>query len=154
MNPGTPQQGFDTGLSGAGMSGMRMTGTDLSGVDMTGAGMDGADMSRNGYGAGSANDMSSIFGNTTVDLAAPLFTDTMPDNRNSEIRENLEKLLFCIELASWEKAESFAGKVRNLLSEAEPEVKRNALGLLLSVRKEDYDRSLDLVSKLGEGYGI
>lgn len=61
-----------------------------------------------------------------------------------EIRASMDKLLICIELGSWEKAENFSGAVKNLISddEADKELKRDAFRLELIVRRGDHDKAL------------
>lgn len=59
-----------------------------------------------------------------------------------EIRKNMEKLLICIEMGNWEKAENFAGVIKSLITEDNRDLKRAAFRLELTVRKEDHDRAL------------
>ena len=70
------------------------------------------------------------------------------------LRNNLEKLMICIELGSWEKAENFATTIRNYISQNDPERKNKAFALLLNVRKEKYDLAMALIKELGEIYGV
>lgn len=85
---------------------------------------------------------------------APLFTEQGADEDETRIRENLERLLICIELGSWEKAENFATLIRNQVGEHKPELKSKAFSLLLNVRKEKYEQAMQLIGELGENYGI
>lgn len=59
-----------------------------------------------------------------------------------EIYATLEKMLLCIELENWEKAENFAGVVKNLVSEDNKELKREAFRLELMIRKENREKSM------------
>ena len=72
----------------------------------------------------------------------------------SMLRGNLEKLMICIELGSWEKAENFATTIRNYISQNDPERKNKAFSLLLNVRKEKYDLAMALIKELGDIYGV
>ncbi len=65
------------------------------------------------------------------------------ENKN-ELAGRMEKLVLCIELGSWEKAEFWAGELSKLLKRASTDVKRAALKLEMAVRKEDYDKSMML----------
>lgn len=69
-----------------------------------------------------------------------------------EVRDDLEKLAISIELGGWEKAENFASTVKNLLSNSEEhrEVSRKAFALLLNVRKEKYEASMELIEEIKE----
>ena len=84
------------------------------------------------------------------------------ENRN-EIAGRMEKLVLCIELGSWEKAEVWAGELSKFVEMADEEIKRAALKLKMAVRKEDYDKSMELYEnvkrlifeKIGEiDYGL
>ncbi len=70
------------------------------------------------------------------------------------LKINLEKLMICIELGSWEKAENFATTIRNYISQNDPERKNKAFSLLLNVRKEKYDQAMELIKELGSIYGV
>ena len=62
-----------------------------------------------------------------------------------EIRSSMDKLLICIALGSWEKAENFSATVKNLISdeEADKDLKREAFRLELIVRRGDHDKALE-----------
>ncbi|MGP1434305.1 MAG: ATP-binding protein [Catonella sp.] len=73
-----------------------------------------------------------------------------------EINSALEKLFICIELENWEKAENFAGVIKNLISddESEQRLKKEAFRLELIIRRGDHDKAIAqfnlLKSKLAE----
>lgn len=58
-----------------------------------------------------------------------------------EIKAAMEKLIICIEMGNWEKAELFSGTIKKL-AESNLELKRKALRVELSARKEDYEHAL------------
>ena len=61
-----------------------------------------------------------------------------------ENRENLKrilsKLILCVEMENWEKAEMFMETVRQLTEEAPREVKRVTLRMKMALQKENYDK--------------
>lgn len=60
---------------------------------------------------------------------------------NKEILERtLSKLILCVEMENWEKAEMFMETVRQLTAEAPPDVKRITLRLKMAIQKENYDK--------------
>ncbi len=59
-----------------------------------------------------------------------------------ELAGSIEKLILCIEMENWQKAEDFAETVKSLCSGAEQEVKSKSFRLLMSVRKEDYEKAI------------
>lgn len=62
-------------------------------------------------------------------------------SENTEnLKRNLSKLILCVEMENWEKAEMFMGTIRQLTEEAPPEVKRVVLRLKMAVQKENYDK--------------
>ena len=70
------------------------------------------------------------------------------EERLRVMRETLEKLMLCVELGNWEKAEKFAGIIKNLFAEANLEGRRITFRLELSIRKEDYDATMERVKDL------
>ncbi len=81
-------------------------------------------------------------------------SDGDDEDGDSELKINLEKLMICMELESWEKAENFAGLIRNYVGQDRPELKKTAFSLLLFVRKEKYDEAMNCIKELSEAYGF
>lgn len=67
---------------------------------------------------------------------------------NKEIMSLLERLMICIEMESWCKAEEFADILKKYISEDDKELKNNTLRLILAVRKENHDNSLLYLNEL------
>ncbi len=61
------------------------------------------------------------------------------DNKEA-LKRNLSKLILCVEMENWEKAEMFMETVRQLTEEAPHEVKRVVLRLKMAIQKENYDK--------------
>ncbi len=59
---------------------------------------------------------------------------------SQSLRKNLSKLILCVEMENWEKAEGFMETLRQLTEEAPQEVKRVVLRLKMAVQKENYDK--------------
>ncbi|MBP3569042.1 MAG: hypothetical protein J6K04_07740 [Lachnospiraceae bacterium] len=75
-----------------------------------------------------------------------------PENQK-EVAKLLTKLALCIDMESWEKAESLAETLKKLLEDAPREIKSTALRLKMSVQKADYEKSVaavETVKKLME----
>lgn len=70
------------------------------------------------------------------------------EEKSKEIKENLEKLVLCIEMGTWEKAESFAKIIKLLMPKENTELKRSAFRLELDVRKEDYEKAMKQIKQL------
>ncbi len=64
------------------------------------------------------------------------------------LKKNLSKLVLCVEMENWEKAESFMEGIRQLTEDAPREVKTSVLRLKMSVQKEDYDKTMDAYAAL------
>jgi hypothetical protein len=58
-----------------------------------------------------------------------------------EYKEWMERLIVCIEMESWKKAEEAAVYVKGLLPVHNKNIMDAALRLILSVRKEDYEKA-------------
>lgn len=69
------------------------------------------------------------------------------ENRE-EIEKKMSKLILSIEMENWEKAESFAETIKQLVEEAPREVKSAALRMKMAVQKGDYDKSLAAYEKM------
>lgn len=76
-----------------------------------------------------------------------IFTYGEPENRTEIIRK-LEKLTLSLEMDNWEKSESFAETVKQLVENAPREVKSGALRLKMSVQKGDYEKAMAAVEML------
>lgn len=59
-----------------------------------------------------------------------------------ELEKNMSKLILCIEMANWEKAEGFMESIKQLTAEAPREIKSSILKLKMAVQKSDYDKSV------------
>ncbi|MDE7404846.1 MAG: hypothetical protein K2M81_07055, partial [Lachnospiraceae bacterium] len=62
------------------------------------------------------------------------------DNQEN-LRKTLSKLILCVEMENWEKAEMFMETIRQLTDEAPWEVKRIALRLKMAIQKENYEKA-------------
>lgn len=62
-----------------------------------------------------------------------------PENQEV-LKRNLSKLILCVEMENWEKAEMFMETIRQLTEGAPREVSRIILRLKMAVQKENYDK--------------
>lgn len=62
-----------------------------------------------------------------------------PENKEA-LKKNLSKLILCVEMENWEKAEMFMETVRQLTQGAPREVSRVILKLKMAVQKESYEK--------------
>lgn len=62
-----------------------------------------------------------------------------PENKEA-LKKNLSKLILCVEMENWEKAEMFMETVRQLTQNAPREVSRAILKLKMAVQKESYEK--------------
>lgn len=65
-----------------------------------------------------------------------------PENRKEMINA-LEKLVICIEMENWKKAENFAATIKGLIPAEDRELYREAFRLELVVRKADKEKALE-----------
>lgn len=59
-----------------------------------------------------------------------------------ELNAVMTKLVLCLEMNNWEKAEGFTDTIKRLTAGAPKEIKTSALRLKMAVQKEDYDKSM------------
>ncbi|MEG1742057.1 MAG: ATP-binding protein, partial [Acetivibrio sp.] len=74
------------------------------------------------------------------------------ENRN-EINKNMEKLILCIEMDNWEKAEEFAKIIKTLVGDKRKELSRDVFRLELAIRKEAKEKSKVLYEILEKAIG-
>ena len=72
-----------------------------------------------------------------------------PENLE-EVEKKLSKLILCVEMDNWEKAEMFSETVRQLLENAPREIKSAMLRLKMAVQKENYEKVLTAYEALKE----
>ena len=63
------------------------------------------------------------------------------DINKTELEKKMSKLILCVEMENWEKAEMFADAIKQLVEGGPREVKSAALRMKMAVQKGDYDKS-------------
>ncbi len=89
-----------------------------------------------------------------TDIKVDSFVDDADDARiygtkenQKNLNNNLSKLILCVEMENWEKAEMFMETIRQLTEGAPREVSRKVLRLKMAIQKENYDK---VISEFGE----
>ena len=59
-----------------------------------------------------------------------------------QLKKQLSKIVLCIEMENWEKAESFTDSIKHLTVEAPKEMRTATLKLKMAVQKSDYDKAI------------
>lgn len=59
-----------------------------------------------------------------------------------EISSNMERLVLCIEMENWDKANDFAENIKQLVADDPMNLKRKAFRLQMTLRKGDYDSAI------------
>ncbi len=65
-----------------------------------------------------------------------------------EITSKMEKLILSMEVEAWDKAETFAHNIKELVEQAPKEIKKAAFRLEMNVRKGEYDKSVEYYNNL------
>lgn len=84
---------------------------------------------------------------TGFDNVEKFFQFGTPENVQ-EISSKMEKLILCMEVEAWDKAENFAHNIKELVDQAPKDIKRSAFRLEMNVRKRDYDKSVEQYNSL------
>lgn len=63
------------------------------------------------------------------------------EENRAELEKNLSKLILCVEMDNWEKAETFMTAVKQLTDSAPQEIRTAALRLKMAVQKADYEKT-------------
>lgn len=72
------------------------------------------------------------------------------EENRKELDEHMSKLILCLEMENWEKAENFSNSIKQLTIQAPKDIKVAALRMKMAVQKADYDRSVDEYNTLKE----
>lgn len=88
-----------------------------------------------------------------IDADARLSEYGTPENR-AEIDKKMSKLVLCIEMENWEKAEMFMEAIRQLVADAPKQVKSSMLRLKMMVQKEEHEKSLEAYKAFEEALDI
>lgn len=72
------------------------------------------------------------------------------EENRKELDEHMAKLILCLEMENWEKAENFSNSIKQLTIQAPKDIKVAALRMKMAVQKADYDRSVDEYNTLKE----
>ncbi len=68
--------------------------------------------------------------------------------KRDELQKKLSKLMLCVLMENWEKAEMFADMIKQLTEDAPGEIKKTALRMKMAVQKEDSDRVTEYQEQL------
>lgn len=71
------------------------------------------------------------------------------EENKKEIRNTMEKLIICIEMENWDKAETFAETIKKLV-ESDKELKRKAFRVEMTVRKADGEKAAEQYNELDQ----
>lgn len=67
-----------------------------------------------------------------------------------ELRSAFEKLNLSMDMENWQKAENWAGKIKQLIQGASRDAQRLAFKMEMSVRKSEYEKSVELAKELND----
>jgi len=96
-------------------------------------------------------DTSGVFKELEMERQIEEQTYKIGSNENiRQLKSNMEKLIICISVGNWMKAEQFAALVKQLVSNGEDAWRKQALRLEMAVRKENYDKSVTMYEALKE----
>ncbi len=99
--------------------------------------------------AGVCGEELSVQQDFTEEAAHTVFAEEIPVENIREygtpenikkLKNSLSKLILCVEMENWEKAEMFMNTVRELTNQAPREVGRVVLRLKMAIQKENYDK--------------
>jgi nitrogen-specific signal transduction histidine kinase len=101
-----------------------------------------------------AEDVQTSFGSLHPDEHASEVWTYGTEENLGEIRKKASKLILCVEMDNWEKAEGFADVLRHLTEQAPREIKNAVLRLKMAVQKADYGKTEAAYEKLKAEIGI
>ncbi|MDE7044910.1 MAG: hypothetical protein K2O97_07835, partial [Acetatifactor sp.] len=81
------------------------------------------------------------------DVADAMRTFGKPENM-ALLDKTLSKMVLCIEMENWQKAEDFMETVRQLTEGAPRDAARSVLRLKMAVQKENYEKAIASLEEL------
>jgi len=99
------------------------------------------------YGDGENSLLDKLYSLTEEKNSEKVWQYGEPEN-TEEVKKKLTKLVLCIEMENWEKAEMFAETVKKLLDGAPREIGRVALRMKMAVQKSDYEKAVECCETL------
>ncbi len=69
------------------------------------------------------------------------------ENRE-EIKKRMDKLILSIELGAWDKAETLADTIKQLVVKGDEELKKQVFRMEMAIRKENYEKSMEMYEKV------
>ncbi len=94
-------------------------------------------------------DATGVFQELELERQAEEQTYQIGTNENiKQLKSNMEKLILCIEIGNWMKAEQFAAMVKQLVANGEDSWRKQALRMEMAVRKENYEKSVAMYEDL------
>ena len=78
-----------------------------------------------------------------------VFVYGTPENRE-EIDKKMSKLVLCMEMENWEKAEMFAEAIKQLIADGPKEVQSAMLRLKMAVQKGNYEKAIEAYERFKE----
>ncbi len=97
-----------------------------------------------------AGDLLDKLQNLSIQTASEMIWEFGTQENVAELEKKMSKLILCVEMENWEKAEMFADAVKQLVEGAPREVKSAALRVKMAVQKGDYDKSIAAYELLKE----
>ena len=70
--------------------------------------------------------------------------------KKKTLQRNLSKLILCVEMDNWEKAEMFMETIRQLTEGAPREISRKVLRLKMAIQKENYEKTAAEFAELND----
>ena len=93
-----------------------------------------------------------------IHLEEPVITEPVfiYDSEENIVQRHstLERLMLCIEMDNWQKAENFADGLKQLLAGGSSELNRLVFRMQMAVRKEDYDKSMECLNQMKPLIGL
>lgn len=71
-------------------------------------------------------------------------------SNKEELEKNISKLILCVDMDNWEKAETFMTAIKRLTDNAPQEIRSKVLRLKMAVQKADYDKTITAYDELKE----
>lgn len=74
-----------------------------------------------------------------------------PENKK-EVADTLDKLVLCVEMENWDRAEKFASYLKQLVKNAPDELDKKVFRMEMQIRKANYEKTMEMYHKFTQAY--
>lgn len=92
------------------------------------------------------------YGDEADDEAFDTVKEFNSTENKKEIADTLDKLVLCVEMENWDRAEKFADYLKQLVKDAPDELDKKVFRMQMQIRKANYEKTMEMYHKFTQAY--